>query len=316
MKRFEPGLVSVFLPVYNGARYLRESIDSVLAQNYSNFELLIWDDGSKDGTSLIVDSYKDPRIRRYRNSKNTGLFPTLNLAFEEAKGELLRLWAYDDRMKTCCLKTEVGFWRAHPKIGMSYCACDDIDEDGNALTMEWDRPAQEIITPAMAAQLMFYHGSIPGNISTVMLHRTVIDEVGPFANMRQAADYEMWVRISERYPIGFIRQPLVELRSHPEQFGRWFSDGLVSMRESHVIFRTLFERLPLELKPYARRYIRRTRLVYNVHYMLRALQKGHFKIARDAFREIGRMDNFLRVLLLWLVTVNGRFFKPKPIFRT
>src|SRR3954452_2031008 len=106
--------ISVVLPVFNGERYLRESLDSLMAQTYESFEVVIWDDGSKDRSAAIVAEYRDPRVRSFANAQNTGLFATLNLAIAEARGDLIRLWAQDDRMKPQCLEVEAAFWTAHP----------------------------------------------------------------------------------------------------------------------------------------------------------------------------------------------------------
>src|SRR5262249_31752582 len=144
---------TVILSVYNGSRYLRESMDSVLAQTYRDFELCIWDDGSKDDTPAILDSYRDPRIRRFRNSPNMGLYPTLNRALQEARGERIRLWSYDDRMKPQCLEREAAFWAAHPEIGMSYCSRDRIDPQGCLQSVKMDE-TPEVVEPWLAAQIL------------------------------------------------------------------------------------------------------------------------------------------------------------------
>src|SRR6185369_719120 len=128
-----PLSVSVILPVYNGREYLRKAIDSVLEQSYGNFELIIWDDQSKDGSNEIVAEYSDPRIRRFANPRNRGLFPTLNLAIAEAKAPLIRLWSQDDIMKRNCLEEELAFLNRYPDVGMSYCCYDMIDNKGKVI---------------------------------------------------------------------------------------------------------------------------------------------------------------------------------------
>src|SRR5687767_7542953 len=88
-------LISVLLPVYNAEKYLRESIDSILKQTYSNFEFLILNDGSTDGSEEIIKSYSDPRIR-YSKHENCGLAATLNKGIEQAKGEIIARQDQDD----------------------------------------------------------------------------------------------------------------------------------------------------------------------------------------------------------------------------
>src|SRR6185295_15995932 len=114
--------ISVVLPVHNGEKYLQESIESVLAQDYENFELIIWDDLATDRSSEIIDSYQDSRIRRFANQTNLGLFKTLNRAIAEARGDWIRLWSQDDQMKPNCLAAESEFIRRQPTVAMIYCA--------------------------------------------------------------------------------------------------------------------------------------------------------------------------------------------------
>src|SRR5215831_2702993 len=113
--------VSIVLPVYNGRRYLRESMDSLLGQTDPDFELIAWDDGSADDSREILAQYRDPRLRVFANPVNAGLFPTLNLGLQEARGALVRFWTQDDRMKRDCLAREREFWTRRPQIAMSYC---------------------------------------------------------------------------------------------------------------------------------------------------------------------------------------------------
>ena len=92
-------LISIVLPVYNGERFLRESIDSVLAQTYTNWELLIVDDCSTDNTAAIVHEYvqKDSRVQYYKNEKNLRLPRNLNRGFSLARGDYLT-WTSDDNV--------------------------------------------------------------------------------------------------------------------------------------------------------------------------------------------------------------------------
>src|SRR5262245_238256 len=107
--------ISVVLPVYNGVPYIRESVRSVLTQTFTDFELLVWDDGSTDSTGEALASLRDPRVRRFTNGVNQGLFPTLNLAIAQCRGDLIRLWAQDDRMLPQCLEKETAFSERHPE---------------------------------------------------------------------------------------------------------------------------------------------------------------------------------------------------------
>lgn len=306
---------SVLLPVFNGERYLRESIASVLAQTYTDFELLIWDDASTDTSRMIIDTYPDPRIRRFHNCRNVGLFRTLNQAITEARGELVRLWAQDDRMKPNCLAVEHEFWECHSEIDMSYCQYDRMNAAGNIFAPARYDATPELLTPELVTQFSFYHGSMPGNISPVVLRRSVFSRVGLFReDLSVSGDFEFWIRLSEECLTGFIRRPLLDLRVHPAQFSQQQGMGVHFIRENRPIFARLTERLPPELRAYARTYSRWHRYVQHLHYGICALLSGHFALACETFRETRKDDNLAILLLLWLLTGNGRWFKQLPRF--
>lgn len=307
--------VSVVLPIYNGTRYLRESVDSVLAQTFRDFELLAWDDGSADDSRAVLASYRDPRVRAFANPANRGLFPTLNLAVRECRGGLVRLWAQDDRMLPHCLEREVEYWARHPGVGMTYCQHHLIDAVGTVVRRAPDDGTPDVVEPWLASQISYYWGSMPGNISTVTLKKSVLDRVGPFAPLRVSGDFEMWARVMEHYPVGFIREPLVELRAHAGQFSRWSGEQLNFIREDRQVLERLFERLPEPLRRHARSYHLRRRVITYVHCMMRALAAGQFRYALQVLAEVRREGNVAWLVFLWLVTGNGRWFRPEPVYR-
>ena len=308
--------VSVVLPVFNGEKYLSASLDSVLSQDYKDFELIVWDDGSTDNTVKMLASYDDARIRLFNSASNLGLFRTLNLAIDKAYGEYIRLWSYDDMMKPHCLETEINFHMQHPEIGMSYCACDVIDGSGRVIMPAPLDNTPEIISSYLAAQIMFYHGSLPGNIATVMIRKSVLVDVGRFRqDMQQSADFEMWERISAKFPIGFVRQPLIYLRQHANQFSRWKGMGTIFIKEDREVIRELTKRLPFEIQAYAKVYNRWHRHIQYVQYMLRCLLCADVKTAAKVYREIRKVDSVILLLWLWFISAGGRWFKKEPKFK-
>lgn len=110
-------LISIILPAYNAEKYLKEAIDSILAQAYTNFELIVINDGSTDKTEEIILSYQDSRIRYIKNEKNLKLIRTLNKGIGLAKGKYIARMDADDISLPHRLKEEVEFMEAHPNIG-------------------------------------------------------------------------------------------------------------------------------------------------------------------------------------------------------
>ncbi|MBE2192951.1 MAG: glycosyltransferase [Anaerolinea sp.] len=108
--------VSVLMSVYNGERYLREAVDSILNQTFTDFEFIIVDDGSTDGTAQILDSYSDPRIVRINNEKNLGLAASLNIGIDRAQGEYIARMDADDVSLPHRFETQVKYMGNHPEI--------------------------------------------------------------------------------------------------------------------------------------------------------------------------------------------------------
>jgi len=307
--------VSVIMSVYNGRRYLEESIDSVLKQQFGDFEFLIHDDGSTDNTAEIVQAKKDARIKFSRAEQNQGLFPILNKLIAQANGKYIRLWSYDDIMKPHCLAAMVEFYERRPEAGFCYCARDSIDASGKITPCEREEKTPTIISPEIAAQIMLYYGCIAGNISTVMIKKAILDEMQGFRDqLCQSADFDMWVRITEKYPIGFIRQPLIFLRTHPAQFSRWNKAILDMMKQNYPIYETLLKRMPAELTSYARQYLNRRLYVQYFRYMISSIAKGQLSTASAIFGELRKQKKTFYLFWLWLATLGGRIFMPRPKF--
>ena len=111
------GLVSVIMSNYNTPEdYLRQSIDSILGQTYSNFEFIIVDDASTDGSLAVIESYKDPRIRIIKNSENLGLTKSLNIALDECRGEYIARMDSDDISLPERFEKQVTFLQSNPDV--------------------------------------------------------------------------------------------------------------------------------------------------------------------------------------------------------
>jgi hypothetical protein len=218
-------------------------------------------------------------------------------------------------MKPHCLERETAYWRVHPQVGMSYCQSDVIDEAGRVVSPAPADDTPEVVEPWLVAQISYYFGCMPGNISTVTVRKDVLEALGGFAPLRLAADFDLWERVSRRHPVGFIRASLIELRRHPEQLSRRTGEGLTFIREDRQVLARLFARLPAPLRRHARSYHARRRAVQYVHYMMRALAAGQVRFALQVLAEVRREGSLAWLVFLWLATANGRWFRPKPVYQ-
>lgn len=313
--------LSVICPVYNGEMYLRESLESVVSQTYEDFELIVWDDGSSDSSREIAASLADARIRRFGNANNKGLFPTLNLALAEARGEIVRLWCQDDVMRPTCLETEQRLMQAYPDVPLAYSYYDVIDSEGYLRSKRPDVRAAHVKTSDAALQIMFFHGSISGNISNLSIRRQLFGEVGPFReDLIYAADFEFLVRAARSHPLCCITEPLLFVRDHAGQFSQALWAYRFSMRETEQIYQGLIETLPPEMeRGYLRNYHWFHRRMAYVHHMVRLVLSGKVadaKLLLNDFRQFSG-NQLLLLLATYVLTGNRRWhptrFQPRYV---
>ncbi len=140
--------LSIGLPVFNGERYLREALDSLLAQSMRDFELIISDNASTDSTESICRQYAaaDPRIRYYRQSVNIGAGPNYNFVFHESRGRYFKWAAHDDFQDPTCFEVCVDVLDAHPDGVICHGLLADVDPEGEILA-EFDRGQQGLAGP-------------------------------------------------------------------------------------------------------------------------------------------------------------------------
>ena len=123
-------MISVVMPVYNGARYLRQAIDSILGQSYRNFELIVLNDGSKDDTDTVISSYDDGRIVYIKDGENIGLSKRLNQGVAASRGKYIARMDADDISYRDRLKKQFKFLETHISIGILGTAILIMDKDG------------------------------------------------------------------------------------------------------------------------------------------------------------------------------------------
>lgn len=198
--------VSVLMSVYNGARYLREAVDSILDQSFGDFEFIIVDDGSSDGTPAILDSYADPRIVRLHNETNIGLTRSLNKGLAAARGEYVARQDADDISLPERLAKQVAYLDIERKITLVGTAHIEIDAEGKTL-----RTMVPLLKPAeikdhLLYQSCFCHGS-------VMMRLMAATSVGGYReSLSVTQDRDLWIRLADIYELANLPEPLYLLR--------------------------------------------------------------------------------------------------------
>jgi glycosyltransferase involved in cell wall biosynthesis len=210
--------VSIVIPVYNGANYLAEAIDSALAQTYGDVEVLVVDDGSRDdgATERIARGYGE-RIR-YIAKPNGGVASALNAGLREMTGEWFCWLSHDDRFLPEKTARQIAFAREHPKARIIGCDFDLIDERGG-VTGEYRMPVLMLRTGIDVLQHWVFGCAL-------MIHRSCLEATGSFndgpfneAN-RTTQDLEMWLALVEHHPFQWLPEILAQVRQHAEAGSR------------------------------------------------------------------------------------------------
>jgi len=205
-------LVSVILPSYNHGKYISEAIDSVLNQDYDNFELLISDDASQDNTVEVIKSYSDPRIKVNFLKKNQGATINTQTLIKQARGKYIALINSDDVWLPGKLKKQVEFLENNDDYGACFSWAKLIDENSEDIKVNDLVFNQQNRTQAEWFRFFFTNGNCICHPS-MLIRAEVYTTVGTYnLAMRQLPDFDMWVRLIKKYNIHIIQEVLVAHR--------------------------------------------------------------------------------------------------------
>lgn len=203
--------VSVIIPTYNREKFIGAAVKSVLDQTFKDFEIIVVDDGSTDGTADVVKEFSSEKIR-YIYQPNQGRSRARNHALELAKGRYLAFLDSDDLYLPEKLGMQVDFMDKRPDCGMVYTSAHCIDENGNSLPHVYEARVSGWIYKDIA-----FFVPVTITLPTVMARREVFEVVGGFdENMERFEDTDMWRRISKTFQIGAMQTYTCLLRTHHE----------------------------------------------------------------------------------------------------
>lgn len=210
--------VSIVMPCYNQAQYLAASIDSILGQTVADWELIVVDDGSTDGSMAALTRFTDPRIQVIGQA-NQERAQARNRALREARGEFVAFLDADDLWTPEYLEKQLANFDAQPELGLSRTFAYSIDASGHILGLVGhDTPAtcspREFLAALLVANRIV-------NPATVMVRAACLDTVGVFDPATiPAEDWDLWIRIGLRYPMGTMPEPLAYYRHHDSYMPR------------------------------------------------------------------------------------------------
>lgn len=217
-------VVSVVMAVHDGERFLREAVESVLGQSFTDFEFIIVNDGSKDASREILASYDDPRIRIIDNTENIGLTRSLNVGLTHVAGQFVARQDADDVSESERLERQLIFLRSHPEVGLVGTHLKVIDESGAELYCIARESNRDTLRHFVKGDSVLAHG-------TMMIRRSVLDQVGGYdEKIIKAQDYDLALRISEVSNLGLVPEVLYRWRN----WGDSISNTVPDQQSSYV----------------------------------------------------------------------------------
>ena len=209
--------LSVLMPVYNGMEYLIPAIDSILAQTYVDFELIIVNDGSTDGTQSIIDSYRDPRIVAI-SQKNQGVARSLNNGLDLARGKYIRRHDADDTSSPDSFQIQIDFLEKHPEYVM-VCGQQAFMTASGKIARRFRLPNAGFFKGGDVVDLEFSHFTISSSSpvvhGTACFRRAEVMQLGKYrTEFTVSEDNDLWLRLLEKYKIAVLNQCTYFMRLH------------------------------------------------------------------------------------------------------
>lgn len=200
--------VSVVMAAYNAADYIETAVDSILAQTFTDFEFIIIDDGSSDGTCILIKGYDDPRIRVIKNERNLGLTLSLNKGLMAAQGRYIARQDADDISYATRLAKQVAFLDEHAEVGLVGSSWDTIDVQGKKLSTKHTITDSQQLAEQILVENAITHG-------TVLIRRGIIEQAGLYRpEVGNAEDLDLWLRMGEVSRLANLEEPLYASRVH------------------------------------------------------------------------------------------------------
>jgi glycosyltransferase involved in cell wall biosynthesis len=217
--------VSVIIPTYNRSLYLQKVIESILNQKYKDYEMVIVDNASTDGTENMVNSFDDKRIRYFRNVANVGMTNNYNLALGYSTGEYICVFSDDDIMHENNLQQKVKVLDNYSNVSLVHSNVRVIDGGGNVnSSIHWAVHYYEdwwkvhyknnMFNGLDYLKILINHWNVIC-MPSVMLRRLTVEKMGKFdSNIYYTLDWDMWLRSCLYGDVYYLRDPLVDYRVH------------------------------------------------------------------------------------------------------
>jgi glycosyltransferase involved in cell wall biosynthesis len=276
-------LVSVLIPTYNKADFIKEAIESVLAQTYENFELIIVDDCSSDNTADIVKEFLDDnRVKFFQNERNLGIGGNWNKTLSYAKGKYIKYLMADDKFEPYLLEKYVKIMEAHKQVSMvtSYRG---IFGDVSSVIKQ---PETGLVDSKRAIELTLKHGNWIGEPTTVMFRKDNL-WVGTFkTEFKFLLDIDMWIRQLVCGPLYVIPEVLTWFRQYGGQTTKIVKKTFEDIFEEYLLFELVFhsgKRFFID-QIFDAEKLKKKRFMKNYKFIPKMVKEGRYDLVLKSFR--------------------------------
>lgn len=274
--------ISVLMPVYNGIPYICEAVESVLCQEFQDWELVISDNGSEDETRDYLATLCDTRIRVYFQDENLGIFGNLNFLLEHAASPIAQLLCADDKLLPGTLDAVAQFMESLPQCAISSCL--GVGGLTSSINAQLQGALPDYIIPKAAVLAFATFGNIAGILTNVACRPGLVLQAGGF-NQRYpyAGDYEGWSRVAMLFGIHLHKKELIWARQHMAQNSYLLSRKNELYPQINAILEMLVSKVDESDLPVLKRH-------WTIHFFpprtsrfVRQVLTGNFRLAASAW---------------------------------
>jgi glycosyltransferase involved in cell wall biosynthesis len=273
--------ISILMPVYKGMPYIAEAVESVISQNEQDWEFLISDDGSTDGTRDYLRTLSDPRIKLFFQKNNLGIFGNLNFLLTQTTAPIAKILCQDDKLLPNALGRVAAFMEEQPWCAVSRClALGNKHQYASDQRWKLENALPARIYPAAVWLVFATFGNIVGNLCKAACRPKMVLEQGGFnQHYPYAGDYEGWMRIAAHHGIALQNEELVFERRHAAQ-------NSVLLNLSNELFAQLTELIEMMATKVASNDMAVLKRHWTIHFLAQRLPKlarqamaGQYKLA-------------------------------------
>jgi len=295
--------ISVVIPLYNKVGYVKRAIDSVLRQSCQDFEVIVVNDGSTDGSEKVVEEYRDSRIKLlHRDKPSPGGHAARNLGIKNATSDFIAFLDADDEWKTEFLETVLRLRERYSSAGAYATAYEEKDEERVKIPKFWFAPEEGIIPDYFKSCV---YGGSPVCTDAVAIPKYIFEDVGYFPEgVRRGGDLDMWARIALKYPIAFSRY--IGATYYKDIAGSVIKTHTVI--EGYRVVSTLEEFLKnnRDIAPERKRYIKEYANRFRLSSAAHCIKAGRIDMAKQHLKDCHTRRFFIRKLYLHLHTIFSR----------